>query len=318
MKKEIILKLSVVLTALLLLTAAFASCGSKAYDSMGDADYNTMEDIKEETAPGSDLPTAEQKGEMSEGADTSGEYVPKIIRTVEVNAETENFSSAIGNIESKVKSFGGYIENSDIQNTRTSSNGYKTYGYAKYVLRIPADRLDEFLAEAGELFSITSTASNATDVSSDYYDIQARINVLESEKALLEKMLSEATTTEKMINIEERLYEVIYEIESYKTALKVYDNKVAYSTVTLSISEVTSLTPIVEDNSFGTRLKNAITESWHNFLDFCMDTLIFLVYAAPVLAVLSVIAIAVAAAVLIIALIIRGAVRRSRRKKAAQ
>ena len=59
-------------------------------------------------------------------------------------------------------------------------------------MRIPADKLDAFLTETGELLNVTSSNSNAEDISGKYYDIQARISVLETERQLVEKMLSEA------------------------------------------------------------------------------------------------------------------------------
>lgn len=320
MKKRNLLRLFAVLICAVIVTAALASCGSNSYDASNDL---LVEEIGKEdgnAGSGSNLPTADEKGEMantSQGGEGS-EYEPKIIRTVTVDAETENFSAALKNLENKVIELGGYVEKSDVQNSRVASDGHSANGYASYVVRIPADKLDGFLSAAGEMLSITSSESNATDISGEYYDLEARINVLETEKALLEKKLSEATTTEKMITIEERLYDVIYEIESYKTALKVYDNKVAYSTVTINITEVVSLTPVVTDNSFGARLKTAVAESWQNFVAFCADALIFLVYVAPALVTVAVILAGILLVVIIVTLIVRKILRKSKAKKAVQ
>ena len=317
MKKKIPFKIIAVIITLMFALAVFTACGSNFSEGSNDMCVNDAGAVDgEEVGSGADLPTADQKADMASGTDVGAEYEPKIIKNVTVNAETRSFSAAIKDIDAKVSELGGYVENSDIRNTRVAVDGSKASGYAKYVLRIPADRLDDFLAEAGELFNITSTVSNATDVSEAYYDIEARINVLETEKALLEKMLSETTTTENMVTVEKRLYEVIYQIESYKTALKVYDNKVAYSTVTLNISEVADLTPVVEDDSFGSRFKAAVSESIENFADFCEDTLIFLVYAAPMILSIAILICGTGVAVVIAVVVIRRLVRK--RKSSAQ
>ena len=320
MKRKNLLKLFAVLVSAIIVIAALASCGSNAYDDSYDLMVDEIGKEDGGASSGSNLPTADEKGEMANTSQSeeATEYEPKIIRTVTVHAETETFSTAVKDLENKISELGGYVEKSDIQNSRVASDGNSANGYASYVVRIPADKLDGFLSAAGEMLSITSSESNATDISGEYYDLEARINVLETEKALLEKKLSEATTTEKMITIEERLYDVIYEIESYKTALKVYDNKVAYSTVTINITEVVSLTPVVTDNSFGARLKTAVAESWQNFVAFCADALIFLVYVAPALVTVAVILAGVLLVVFVAAMIIRKILRRAKAKKAVQ
>ena len=57
--------------------------------------------------------------------------------------------------------------------------------------------------------------------------------------ALLEK----ADTLEAVIALEERLSEIRYQLESMESQLKLYDNQVDYSTVSIHISEVAVYTP---------------------------------------------------------------------------
>ena len=232
-------------------------------------------------------------GEQADGG--SGEnkdaYEVKIIRTATVSAETKNFDSALTEIEAEVAALGGYMESSQVtgRNYASQSNGYATRT-AKFSIRVPAEKLDAFLGKAGELLNVTSSATTATDISNEYYDVEARLNVLRTERQVLEEMLAEASSIDNMITVEQRLYDVIYEIESYETMLRVYDSKVAYSTVTLELWEVSDLTLVVEENTFGARFKKAISDSWRNFVDFCKDAVIWLVYALPTLVILGVVA----------------------------
>ncbi len=320
MKTKKTLKLLALAAAALAVLVMLASC-AKSNDGMAMEDMEIAPELSDKpNSSGSSLPSYEEKGEMADdaegGEDANGEYAPKIIKTATLSAETKDFSSAVAEIEAKVKTLGGYIESCNIQNMNYSYSGstYSTRN-ASYVLRIPADKLDTFLSEAGELLNVTSTSTNAEDISGEYYDIEARINVLETERALVEKMLSEAKDVSTMIELERRLYDIIYEIESYKTAIKVYDSKVAYSTVNLSVREVADLTDLNADDSFGGRLKRAVAESWDNTVEFAADFVIFLVYAAPVLAVMGVGVAVCAVVAIVIAATVRVIVRRVRAKK---
>ncbi len=312
MKSKKIIRIAALAVAIFAALAMLASCSAASgKDGMATEDIEMVQPDSSNTGTGSTLPSYEEKGDMADSAagGDAVEYAPKVIRTADITAETQDFSTAIAEVEKNVRELGGYIESCNTQNRSTGSGGR----YANYVLRIPAESLDAFLARTGELLNVTSSSSAAKDISGEYYDIEARIGVLETEKALVEKWLSEASTQSSMLELERRLYDIIYEIESYKTAIKVYDSKVAYSTVNLNIHEVANITPVAEDMGFGTRLKNAVTESWQNTVELAEELLIVLIYVAPFLVALAVPAVALALIILIVVLIIRKRIRKAKK-----
>ena len=149
-------------------------------------------------------------------------------------------------------------------------------------LRVPAERLEEFLGTVGTLVNVTSETMNVTNVTAEYYDMEARISVLENERDAYEEMLKKSDDVNYLLQIKNRLYNVIEEIESYKTQLRVYDNKVAYSTVTITLEEVVEYTPVITPkDSFGTRLAAAFRNSWQNFAEGCGSFFIGFVAAIP-------------------------------------
>ena len=318
MKNQKTLRILALAAALLASVVMLASCSSASKNGMAmeDADMVLKDQVENS---GSTIPSYNEKGEMADsatGTENNAEFAPKIIRTANLTAETQNFTDAIAEIENDVKALGGYIESCNIQNLNKGyNNSSAAVRNASYVLRIPAEKLDDFLAEAGELLNVTSSSSNAEDVSGEYYDMEARISVLETERQLVEKMLSEATTINNMITLEERLYEIIYEIESYKTAIKVYDSKVAYSTVNLTVREVANLTPVVEDTSFGARFKNAAMESWQNLVEFTQELVRVLVYVAPAVIIIGAVAVALGVVALIVVAVVKKRVRKARADK---
>ncbi len=303
--KKATLRYALGFLCLLLCTACLLVSCSKSADLEATDEIPMIQNSASGSASPGASPDATNKSEIGEamggaadegeGADdttqTSPEYEVKIIRTAKISAETKNFEGAVTEIEKEVEALGGYVESSEItgRNYASQNNNHATRS-AKFSIRVPAEKLDAFLGKAGELLNVTSSATTATDISNEYYDIEARLNVLRTERQVLEEMLAESTNINNMITVEQRLYDVIYEIESYETMLRVYDSKVAYSTVTLELWEVTDLTVVLEENTFGARFKKALSESWRNFVDFCKDAVIWLVYALPALLVLGVIA----------------------------
>ena len=85
---------------------------------------------------------------------------------------------------------------------------------------------------------VTHREIRTEDVTLNYVDMESRIEALKIEKKSLEKLLGEAKNLTDLFSIQERLTEVIYEIESYESQLRTYDNLIDYTTVTIYISEV--------------------------------------------------------------------------------
>jgi hypothetical protein len=104
-----------------------------------------------------------------------------------------------------------------------------------------------------------------------------------------------------MLRVQERLYNVIEEIEALKTRLNLYDGQVAMSTVHLTVNEVITYTEVVEpDPTFSQRVSKAFRESWADFGQGCQDFAVWFVEALPTLLVLAVIGGGITAVVLIL------------------
>jgi hypothetical protein len=294
-----------------LFLSALAACAARSESFKSTTDYDLFqkgyEVIPDETAAeGSNYystPDAEQ--DNSDGTS----FERKIIKTVNIAAETKNFDNAINLIETSTNHEGGYIEKSGITG-RSYANGSYYTRRATYRIRIPAVNLDAFLAKLGDAINIVDNQSMVDDVSSKYYDIVSRLETLEAERTALTNMYASAETVEYMLQIQKRLYDVIEEIESYKTTLKYYDNQVAYSTVNLLIEEVIEYTEKVpEPTTFGERISRAFKESWKNFTNGCQDFAVWLVYALPTLLVLAVLGGCIA---LIVYLSLRNSIKRKK------
>ncbi len=306
MKNNKLRNLLILLTSLFLLSTLI-SCGASGN---GTADMYVPESPKEEAMGGISSDGATDSTVKPESGDL---YERKIIRTVNMSCETKSFDAATEHILSTLSAYNGYVESSSISGTGYKENDRAVSArYATYTLRIPAENLDAYLAalRADEGIRIIKQSSSSNEITGAYYDITTRIATLETERDSLQQMLAGFTDyndINAMLSVQERLYNVIEEIEALKTQLNIYDNKVDLSTVHLTLNEVFTYTEAATP-TFGERIGEAFSESWENFADNCQDFAVFFVSALPTFLVLGVIA-------LVIVAIVLGSVRKSKQKK---
>jgi hypothetical protein len=232
----------------------------------------------------------------------TSEFAAKIIKTVNMNTETKEYDQAISELDRLITENGGFVESSSANGQSLDYNGVYRRS-AKYTIRIPAQQLDTFLSASQQLLNVTYSHSTSENITAEYYDIQSRLEVLRTERDALNAMLEKATDIDSMLSIRDRLYNVIEEIESYETRLRVYDSLVSYSTVHMTVDEVVEYTKIqAEEPTWGERLVEAFKESWEDFAVGFQNFTVGFLYAIPTLLVLGVIAVAV---ILILRVIIR-------------
>ncbi len=298
---------------LLLLTMMLASCGAASApteDMYGGAsfDKSMMETVPETTVAmnGDFLYSSSASGTL----DTADGANPrKVISTCTIEAETKNFDAVISQIEESVRAQNGYIESSYVSGTSENRDGYRASRRANYTIRIPSSALEIYIASVESIVNITSKSENARDISSSYYDIQARLESLKVQEERLLEMLKQSKDLEYLLKLEDKLSEVRYNIESLTSTLKGYDNKVDYATVNINLREVVEYTaPVEEPITFGQRISDAFSESWSDFADGVKDFCVGLVYALPSLAIIAVL-------VIVVVVIIRNSIRRHRKNK---
>ena len=170
----------------------------------------------------------------------------KIIKTVRETVETENYDKFIDDLRSAVTSAGGYIASSHyygggIYDSRANRS-------ASFEIRIPADALENFNGSVGGFGAVTYYEESANDVTLSYVDITSKIAVLEAEEAALLSILSRAETTADILSVRSSLASVQSDLASLRAQKTVIDDKVAYSTVNMTLREVKRVT--TTDQSF--------------------------------------------------------------------
>lgn len=202
------------------------------YEEVAAADYDY--EVAEATA--AEEPTSEE-GLVSV---PEGAVDRKLIKTVNISAETEAFDELVPQLQKRVEELGGYIESISVYDVGSYyvDDTMQKQRCAQMTARVPKEALDGFLAQVGEQTNVTSRSENVEDVTLQYVDLDSHKKVLLTEQERLLALMEQAESVEDIITIEGRLSEVRYQIESMESQLRTYDNKIDYSTVYLSIEEV--------------------------------------------------------------------------------
>lgn len=232
--------------------------------------YRPESDSVELLLGGSEKPTMDSQSSKN----TYGEETEKIIRTIRMSLQTKKFDELLGYLEGRVSEVGGYVQNSKIYGNEIDMGAFRS---AELTYRIPQDRLDEFVEGVGQQANVVFKTENAENVTLQYADTESRLKALRIEQERFLELLTEAKDVDSVITIEKHLTELRYEIESYTSQLKVYDNRVSYSTVTLSISEVNRIVPVEKNPTVWTRMRNGFSETMHEIKEGSIDFLVWLV-----------------------------------------
>jgi hypothetical protein len=212
----------------------------------------------------------------------------KIIRSFYLDVETQTFDSLITKLDSEIKRLKGYVETSQVSGKSIYDD--KGARHASITARIPKNHVDEFVNTVGENANVTNKQESTENVSLQYADIESRKKALEIEQERLFALLEKTDTLENIVTLESRLSDIRYELQNYETTLRTYDNKVEYSTVTLSIQEVEKLTPAVEiKQSVGTRIQNGFSNTMFRLSEGCKNFVVWFVVNLPYLVIWAVI-----------------------------
>ena len=245
--------------------------------------------------------STELKTDSAAGLTAPAQSDRKLIRTVSMDAETENYDTLITALEEKLTALGGYTE------SRQTGTYGSTRRWSSMTIRIPADNLSAFVTHVSKNANVLSTSEETKDVTLQYVDTESKITALETEQARLLELLAGAQNLSEILEIEARLSDVTYELERYASQKRSYDNQITYATVRLTVEEVEVLTPVEEPSVFD-RIRTGFTSSLHGVSDGLVNLFVLLVAGSPYLLVYG--------AVIGVILAVRSRIRKRKQKKA--
>lgn len=273
------------------LSARTDSYYDTSYPLSAPADYNAMA-VAEEAYGGfaayssADYAAPEPKAaagsaSASQTESTEADISPeKIIYSADATVETTQFDDTLTALEAMIERLGGWVESSSVNGSKYSSisSGAKTNRSASYTVRVPGEKFSELMGSLSSLGNVPYSKTYSENVTSQYYDTQARLKTYQAQEQRLLELLEMADTVSDVIEVENELTDVRYRIESLQTSLRSWDRRVSWSTLNLSVKEVTEYTPD-EPVRYGSRLADAFLDGIDALGDFLLD----LVEVLPVL-----------------------------------
>ena len=281
--------LSLLLCAALLL--GLSACGGSA---KSDAMYVTgavREEAAAEAPAAMDMVTSNSAN--LKGAQSGSTALPegrKWIITIDMNVETDDLDVLMSELDQKIKSLGGYVEDQNVHNG--SNYASRRYRSASLTIRIPDEKVDQFTGEVAGMANVVSQNLRREDITLKYVATASRVTALETEEARLLELLAKAENMEDLLTIEARLTDVRYELENYASQLRLYDNQIDYATIYFYIEEVQEYTP-VEEPTFFEQIKNTFSDALEGLGDGIVNITVFLVGNSPYLLTLGVAALVI-------------------------
>lgn len=269
----------------LLLCAALTACGSSNADIIGETFSKSSSAPAADSALGLYGASAENAEDFSYAAtgtepldDTLREE--KLVYTANVTLETEDFDAASDALHKKIESLGGIVVSESAYNLNRET--YRGSRSMDMTVRIPQENYDAFLTGLGDVCNVAGIHRYVENLTEQYYDNETRLKAYRIQEERLLSMLEDAKTVSEMLQIENRLCDVQYQIEALTNTQRTIDNDVRYATFNLTLDEVTKYTTPAP-KTFGDRLGETLKGSAETFGDVAEGLLFLFIYVLPYL-----------------------------------
>lgn len=271
---------------------SFASTTSNSADS-GTSDYSYTDDVSNDSTDDYSASSNDTSEFSSKASDKSAEVNDnessssrKLIRTKSVTVETKNLDKSLEKVNTAIDTFGAYVEHSTLDSPSYVSeyDDKRTY---TMTIRVPEDKLDAFMNQLDSTGTVTSATESTEDVTLQYTDIEAHKKALQTEYDRVMELIGKAETMDQILALESKLSDLRYEIDSYESQMKVMDNQITYSTVSLTLKEVEYEKDA--DTSYGTRIVNAFKDGIHDVRSGLADFSVWFILVLPSLVVLGIV-----------------------------
>jgi hypothetical protein len=202
-----------------------------------------------------------------------------IVTTGSIVLTVSNVTASADKFADLAKESGGRVDRRTESTAQESNDAIPT---AELMLRIPSAKLDDFLAKAKGLGTVTSLSLSHEDVTAQRVDQDARIAALQTSVTRLTDLMKTASSTADLLQAEEQLSKRQAELDSLRSQRAALGDQISYATITVSLS---TQPPAVPRTGFG----EAVHSGWIALLRVMhvgMLTAGFLLPWLPVLVVL--------------------------------
>ncbi len=225
-----------------------------------------------------DLAQAEYDGKMedNQGEDITITIERKLVYNLDYTLLVPDPNKAVNEIMLQTNKFSGYLLESRLSSNQGESSD------ARLVVKIPHDKMEQMASYLESLGTINHQTMYTDDVTTEYYDTEARLKVLQKEE---ERMLSfmddEAASIQDLLAIEREIAQVREKRESLQARMNVLKNQVHYAQYNIHLQ--TSVNELTTPQGTVSKAKNALVNSLNSMLQLFNWSVIALFAILPYL-----------------------------------
>jgi hypothetical protein len=197
----------------------------------------------------------EMSADMTDGSQAPVEIERMLIKTGQIEFETEDRTITRNRILELTKKNKGYVS---YENDRKSTSRLTT----NLSIRIPTAVFDSFLAEATKgVDHFDRKQIDIKDITEEFLDIEARLKTKKELEARYLELLQKATKVTEILEIEREIGTLRADIESIEGRMKYLQNQSSFSTIDFEFYKIIS-----EHNRFGNKLSRGFKNGWDNLI----------------------------------------------------
>lgn len=211
----------------------------------------------------------------------------KIIKTSNITMQTDNYSNTLKNINSLITNSNSMVvkmqENmgTTYYELRSGENALRSN---EIIVKVPKEKFTEFNNLIKTYANVVSYFEEAQDISSNYADVEAKIASFKLQEQQLNELLKKATAAKDLLEISNQIQNVIQQREYLQRQKASYDNQIEYSTVTIRLTEVESVT--IKEKDIPNRMKDTLLSSLNQIKDIFIGFIMLVVYILPYIVIL--------------------------------
>lgn len=154
------------------------------------------------------------------------------VKSYELGADTRDFDNTYSSIKDEVSKEKGYVDNSNYYNEDVKTVQLQVF--------IPKDNVEKFLENIKKIdkFNLLYEREYSEDAEKSYTDIEKRLDVLEKRLVKLQELQKNETDVDRILDLGDRISNILNEIEQLKGNKQNLDSVVKYSRINISLKEV--------------------------------------------------------------------------------
>jgi len=267
--------LSLLLCLLILVSGCTAL--EKSSDSVfpGSNTMDTYGSAQEAAAPAPAMAEKRMAGGINPVPTPSGSLSPsdqKIINTADLSLQVPDVRKTAESVREIASSVDGAIQSSSV------SAGREDRYTGVVTVRVPSAKFEEILKAIQSLGKVITSSVTAQDVTEEYVDLDAQKTALTNQLSQYNRILGQAVNVSEILEVQREIERIQVELDRITGKMKYLDNRVAFSTLTIRLSEPESAVP-----STGYSISSVISEAISGFTETVVWLVVLIMTLLPVI-----------------------------------